>query len=389
MQDMPSPPCLDDSFRSPEWIFEADRVRCLLTDLGFRPDLTESLSQSSEMLGLSAERGAFLKLAATWLATTGVPFPEYQKDFQTAIAVAALPVLMARHRSRGLPFAITAATARDLQRHMLESLENPGAWTISALNWFRNHVHRDLLEIGRLQYLPASFMLPYRIYMKETEGRSVLAFAEAGLDGTAFKRTENAPVFVTTFQEDGVMLAGHLADAATGHVASTPTRFRKSDVEPRLSGSMPVLDIHIPSGSGLSREACLDSLREASTIFTRYYPEFAWQAFVCTSWLLDRELWKCLPPESNIVTFAALFHPLAHPHATGRQIFERVLEGTENWRTFSPKTRLQRSVLRHLADGGTFRETSGVILRTELDLGFSSGQPGSEQPGPGVTTVTD
>jgi hypothetical protein len=51
---------------------------------------------------------------------------------------------------------------------------------------------------------------------------------------------------------------------------------------------------------------------------------------------------------------------------------ERVLEGTTDWRTLSPKTSLQKAVLKHLHEGHRFRTTSGFILRTsEPEIAFN------------------
>jgi hypothetical protein len=122
--------------------------------------------------------------------------------------------------------------------------------------------------------------------------------------------------------------------------------------------------VHIPSGQPLTLSDCADSFQRAGNIYRRHFPELDWRAFCCTSWLLDRELWQCLPPHSNIQGFGNLFFPLATPGNNSDQLMERVLEGTPDWRTLTPKTSLQKAVLKHLHEGHRFRTTSGFILRT-------------------------
>ena len=68
-----------------------------------------------------------------------------------------------------------------------------------------------------------------------------------------------------------------------------------------------VLEIHIPEGEPLSKEACLQSIEAAKKFFKAYFPEFDYKCFTCHSWLLDASLEKFLKPESNILQFGRMF----------------------------------------------------------------------------------
>ena len=50
-------------------------------------------------------------------------------------------------------------------------------------------------------------------------------------------------------------------------------------------------------------EACRRSLEEALRFFPACFPEVPFVAFSCTSWLLDAQLERLLPPSSNLVRF--------------------------------------------------------------------------------------
>lgn len=86
-------------------------------------------------------------------------------------------------------------------------------------------------------------------------------------------------------------------------MAKAPRDIPAADV----SKNDPVLEIHIPRGGKLPLEACLDSIAQAKTFFSKYFPEFDYKAFLCYSWLLDDELKNYLPDNSNILRFAKLF----------------------------------------------------------------------------------
>ena len=51
-----------------------------------------------------------------------------------------------------------------------------------------------------------------------------------------------------------------------------------------------VMDIHIPSKVRLLTENCLESLDMAREFFERFFPEYEFRYFACSSWLLDETL---------------------------------------------------------------------------------------------------
>ena len=67
-----------------------------------------------------------------------------------------------------------------------------------------------------------------------------------------------------------------------------------------------VINIHIPSGIPLTREACRDSLMQAYEWFSPLFDDGHVVLF-CNSWLLSPEHREILPPESNIIGFMDLF----------------------------------------------------------------------------------
>lgn len=347
------------------WIFEKHAVVELLNGLGFHLELAEYLEVLAREIAASpGKRRDFLKLATPWVDGTVREVSGGEAPWQPLIAVAGFSKMMDRHRKRGISPDITATTARDLERRMLESRRKNGEWEFNRLNWMSNHVHRDLLEIGRLQYLPATYGAPYRVYTRRGETREMAAFPQEGISCSREGWMEKGAMgFITQFSAYSDEIRGNPVDFQSGRVREEVVALEASAYELRLSPESEVLHIHIPSGERLTVAACEDSRRRAAEVFGKCFPELPWVAWTCTSWLLDRELGRCLPPDSNIVAFGKLFSPLATPGTNSRQIMERVLEDTADWRSFQPQTTLQKAVLQHLAAGGSFRTTSGFILR--------------------------
>jgi len=229
------------------------------------------------------------------------------------------------------------------------------------------------LEIGRLQFIALPFGSPYRVFHAKSSIQKPMVFPEAGLecsrDGWLEKSGDG---FTTSYVLTPEEMHGHPVDPASGQISQATASLPASDYDLRLSKDSIALHVHIPSGQPLTLSDCADSFRHAENIYRRHFPELDWRAFCCTSWLLDRELWQCLPPHSNIQSFGNLFFPLATPGNNSDQLMERVLEGTTDWRTLSPKTSLQKAVLKHLHEGHRFRTTSGFILRTsEPEIAFN------------------
>ena len=134
-----------------------------------------------------------------------------------------------------------------------------------------------------------------------------------------------------------------------------------------LSSGDPVLKVHIPATGKLDDAACGQAFRQAIDFFPRHFPEHKFTAFTCESWMMDRQLERWLPAESNLVRFLRRFHPLPVPNGTDEQMWERVFGGRVTKLATAPRdTALQRAMLDHIAAGGEWKQSAGYILREEI-----------------------
>ncbi|MBX7548884.1 acyltransferase domain-containing protein [Streptomyces sp. tea 10] len=171
---------------------------------------------------------------------------QLSRTFPAYVFLAAIPRTLARHRDRGIPPEISRRTLADLGRHMAAHRRRHGTTGVQARCWLVRHFRGELFQLGRLQ------------------------FERARLG------QRSAPVI-----------------AAAGAAAVPGT---------------PCLNLHIPDFHGpLTPAACDRSLAWAREFFARHFPEERPVAALCHSWLLDRQLRRYLPADSNIIRFQDRF----------------------------------------------------------------------------------
>ncbi|MEU0432314.1 acyltransferase domain-containing protein [Streptomyces sp. NPDC006290] len=167
--------------------------------------------------------------------------------FHLYVFIAALPYVRAHHRERGVPEDVSQRTLADLGRHVSVHHRRAGGPGLLFPWWIALHFHGELFQLGRLQFQRALL-----------GRRTAAAVAAAGLD---------------------------------------------------LSPGDACLSLHITDFRGpLSQAACDRSLVLAREFFARHYPDERHEVAVCTSWLLDPQLKRYLPADSNIIRFQDRFN---------------------------------------------------------------------------------
>ncbi|WP_329548237.1 acyltransferase domain-containing protein [Streptomyces sp. NBC_01356] len=178
------------------------------------------------------------------------PFPASTgalgRCFHLYVFVAALPFVRAYHRSRGIPDDVSRRTLADLGRHVAVHHRRLGTSGLLFPWWIALHFHGELFQLGRLQFQRARM------------GRAVAATGPGG-----------GP-------------------------APGPGEYCLS---------LHITDFHGP----LSPAACDRSLALAREFFALHYPDERYDVAICHSWLLDPQLKRYLPADSNIVRFQDRF----------------------------------------------------------------------------------
>lgn len=124
----------------------------------------------------------------------------------------------------------------------------------------------------------------------------------------------------------------------------------------------PLVGIHIPGGSKLDIGACKESLREFECFVAEKFPEFEYSAYTCSSWLLNDELSKYLPEDSNILKFAGLFTIVRKYESYDilNFVFDRTVK-VDNIKDVVPKNAFAARIKEAVLAGDKFYCALGVI----------------------------
>ena len=118
-----------------------------------------------------------------------------------------------------------------------------------------------------------------------------------------------------------------------------------------------VINVHIPSGSPLTQEACMDSFRQAYAFFgfSDIMPIY------CHSWLLFPPYRYLFAPNSNLEKFVDMFQIVREHQTEQFDDFWRVFD-TEDFHTAVPKTTLQKQMLSYMHKTPKFGLGEGICL---------------------------
>jgi hypothetical protein len=213
--------------------------------------------------------------------------------FYVYVFVAALPYVRAYHRERGIPDDVSRRTLADLGRGMVLHRRRHGVGGVLVPGWLALHFHGELYQLGRLQFQRA------RLGERDAAG-----FAGVGL---------------------------------------------------ALRPGEPYLSLHIPDYRGpLSPDACDRSVVLAREFFARHYPDEHYESALCHSWLLDPQLKRYLPEDSNIVRFQELFEVVYVNDEPEDGLPVRFVFGDPDLPVdvLPRRTSVERAVVDHLRVGG-------------------------------------
>jgi len=295
--------------------------------------------------------------------------------FYVLVLLARTEQMQEAHRAREIPEDVVRETVADLT-HLLTTgahYAEHGRWGLLPrnLDWLKHHWNGTLYQLGRLQYYTqVKSQARLRAFRHRASAR-VVALAEDGIrfrtdgqmDGAAGVYDES--VWTSTFVERHDAVVGNPIHPE-GYAVKEGVRLPKAEWEEVLSPASDVLAIHIPSGSPLDFDACGASLDRAKDFFGQHFPERAYAAFTCHSWLLDTTFDELLGPSSNMVRFQRemYLYPRVYrrPRVVEEAIFGRPLPPLD---AVPRETRLQRAVTEHIESGGTLHGGGGCFLLLE------------------------
>ncbi len=123
-----------------------------------------------------------------------------------------------------------------------------------------------------------------------------------------------------------------------------------------------VIEVHIPEGEPLTKEACAESFKMAKEFLSKFFPEFDYKCFLTHTWLLDKTVNQFLKPESNIIKFQEFFEEVYKNESPA------VLRYTLGWDTTpenlaekTPSNSFGQKIKEYFLSGGKFYEVLGIL----------------------------
>ena len=139
---------------------------------------------------------------------------------------------------------------------------------------------------------------------------------------------------------------------------------KNADGEIILDTAAPVINLHIPEDGPLKLSDCGISMRRMAEFFAQYRSDFDYKGFVCSSWLLDRQLTDMLPESSNILNFQKLGCRYILQE-TSEPLFR--IFGNARPEDIVKPTTLQRNAAEFIKAGGKFRNEGFFIPRSDIE----------------------
>lgn len=292
-----------------------------------------------------------------------------------------LPVMRADYAVRGIPEDVLQATLSDFPIWIDTHHQRTGHRGFKEIGWLREHVTCQVIRLGRLQFQPTTYSMPFVVLTNRRSGELRIAVCGGGRATSAgvFADSEGAagPAFELTFEEgeDGRIRKAHLV-RPDGTITPEPSTFAPDLWEQCLTPGDPVLALHIPAGTPLAFDDCRASFRAADAFYPRHFADLpSPRAVICSSWLFYPGLADILPAASNIVRFQQSFLRVPLPGATANQTYERVFPPHGRAVTSDRlETSLQRSLFAHIASGHVPLSAGGIFPSPLREWGERSSQ---------------
>jgi hypothetical protein len=304
---------------------------------------------------------------------TGFPKKEisFKGMFLAVLLISGLPRLLEFYKKHGIPKQVIIDTLSDVDIWMRDYYDKNNVWGLTEFWWIYNHFSGKLFRIGRLQFIHSNFTGDLKVFRNKNTGK-VISFSDSGVkfradgqvDGTNDIYDHNG-VWVSEYWEDENTVKGNPI-SPLGFAENRTIELSKKEWKEVLSKGSLVLDVHIAVGSKLSHEACGESFKSSVDFFNKYFPEIQFYGFMCTSWLLDPQLQKILPRDSNIVKFQREFYlfPIKSDDA---QTFERVFRSKpEDMKKLKAETTLQKAILDYIYMGNKMHSGAMFLLKEDL-----------------------
>jgi len=230
----------------------------------------------------------------------------------------------------------------------------------------RQGLYRFLLPVqfhlGRLVFEMQSFGFGYEVWRSRKTGET-LPLMKEGLIFDAEDHPHTVGDFTTTRTVADGKLTGYTY-TDKGLLDRNPVTLDLDEWEPFIVEGDPVVWLHIPGNDKFTPDVVDQALEYGKEFLARYFPEYNYKAFVCSSWLLGTDLAQFMRPEANILKFQSRFR-IGLGFRNDFSLFDNVFDVPKHCpiEELVPTNRFQREILEMVKAGGTLYSGRGYFLK--------------------------
>ncbi|MBR6371740.1 MAG: hypothetical protein IKS20_01020 [Victivallales bacterium] len=293
----------------------------------------------------------------------GWPIPQIpegvEKHFYRLAHLAIIPKAIENYRQKGIPEDTIRNT---LHIGPVNSVFNP-----RSLAWTRHYLNAEIYWIDRFQFMVYPNNHSGLVLKNRIDGRKLMVCGPGiRLDKEgmfAMPGKEDDTDCISPFVETPCFVRGYPVNPK-GFVELQCRTFPLSEWQIALRPSQPLIDMHIPSGGGMTLELCKQSFHDAFCFFEKYLPGRTLPIIRCHSWIFNRDL-EPLLPDSNIARLMRECY--VHPWISTGMDGMYFLFGGENHASWSeyPHDTSQRRALLHILESGRQLHCGGMLLFKE------------------------
>ena len=268
---------------------------------------------------------------------------------------------------RGLPHQVIADTLNGFENNMQNFYLSKGRPGIRVYyRWMIRWVHGTILRVGRLQFEMIREASKIRAYRKGDDVQILMDGEKMHVKGLVFGsagQTDEEGSYVAQIEENGDAVTGYAVNACGECV---PEKITLQGYREVFRGGDCAISVHIPPQASFTPESVKEAFVQAIELFRKCYPEFAYKAFVCHSWMMEKRLKEIMGKETNITRFAKSWHPfplLSQGEGVYAFLFH-VPAGTPV-EELPENSSMQRKLKQYLQEGNLFYEKCGLLLPDE------------------------
>jgi len=296
--------------------------------------------------------------------------------FYLLVGLGVVPHVRRHHRALGIPDPVTRETCFNV-RCFSDSfaMQHQGQLGMPAgiLAWLHHYVadKNVYVRLGRFDFWLKPFYGGAHVYRNQ-QTREVLALAEHGkrfasdglMVGTGTAE-ESGEIWTSVLERDARCVRGHPV-TPDGRAERGVRELPLAAWECVLEVPMPIADMHIPFGGGMTPEVCKESFGRIGPFFRKHFPEQFPVAVASRSWMFSPELDRMLPPESNLIWLQHNIYMYPHGGASREgpgHIFPKRPFDVE---TAPRNTSLRRAFVDYIQAGNAWHHGAMFVLTDDL-----------------------